>query len=355
MNKLTMYGLTEQFTQEARLYEDLALARVISQYQGMYKVATAMGERMAEVSGKFRYAVTDRAEYPAVGDFVMVDHESQASDIVRIHHILTRKSLLLRRAVGVSHQAQVIASNLDYLFIAMSLNENYNLNRLERYLTVGWDSGATPVIVLTKADLSNRVEEALGEVEAMSFYSDVIVTSSKEDNREKFHPYLTTGKTAAFIGSSGVGKTTLINMLLRDRRLETKAVGKEAKGRHTTTSRDSYPTIFGGVVIDTPGMRELGIDQADLATSFQDIDMLSKMCKFKDCSHTNEPGCAVQQAIQSGELDERRLDSYVKLKHEADYAGLTSKAIEQKKTERMFKDVGGMKQARKFAKQKRKQ
>lgn len=355
MNKLTMYGLTEQFTQEARLYEDLALARVISQYQGMYKVATAMGERMAEVSGKFRYAVTDRAEYPAVGDFVMVDHESQASDIVRIHHILTRKSLLLRRAVGVSHQAQVIASNLDYLFIAMSLNENYNLNRLERYLTVGWDSGATPVIVLTKADLSNRVEEALGEVEAMSFYSDVIVTSSKEDNREKFHPYLTTGKTAAFIGSSGVGKTTLINTLLRDRRLETKAVGKEAKGRHTTTSRDSYPTIFGGVVIDTPGMRELGIDQADLATSFQDIDMLSKMCKFKDCSHTNEPGCAVQQAIQSGELDERRLDSYVKLKHEADYAGLTSKAIEQKKTERMFKDVGGMKQARKFAKQKRKQ
>lgn len=355
MNKLTMYGLTEQFTQEARLYEDLALARVISQYQGMYKVATAMGERMAEVSGKFRYAVTDRAEYPAVGDFVMVDHESQASDIVRIHHILTRKSLLLRRAVGVSHQAQVIASNLDYLFIAMSLNENYNLNRLERYLTVGWDSGATPVIVLTKADLSNRVEEALGEVEAMSFYSDVIVTSSKEDNREKFHPYLTTGKTAAFIGSSGVGKTTLINMLLRDRRLETKTVGKEAKGRHTTTSRDSYPTIFGGVVIDTPGMRELGIDQADLATSFQDIDMLSKMCKFKDCSHTNEPGCAVQQAIQSGELDERRLDSYVKLKHEADYAGLTSKAIEQKKTERMFKDVGGMKQARKFAKQKRKQ
>jgi ribosome biogenesis GTPase len=355
MNRLTMYGLTEQFTQEAGLYEDLALARVISQYQGMYKVVTAMGERMAEVSGKFRYAVTDRAEYPAVGDFVMVDYESQASDIVRIHHILTRKSLLLRRAVGVSHQAQVIASNLDYLFITMSLNENYNLNRLERYLTVGWDSGATPVIVLTKADLSNRVEEAVGEVEAISFYSDVIVTSSEEDNREKFRPFLTIGKTGAFIGSSGVGKTTLINTLLRDRRLETKAVGKEAKGRHTTTSRDSYSTIFGGVVIDTPGMREIGIDQVTLVTSFQDIDTLSEMCKFKDCSHTNEPGCAVQQAIQSGELDERRLDSYVKLKHEADYAGLTSKAIEQKKTERMFKDVGGMKQARKFAKQKRKQ
>ncbi len=354
MNKLTMYGLTKPFTQEARLYEDLTLARVISQYQGMYKVITETGERMAEVSGKFSYAVTDRAEYPAVGDFVMVDHENQASDIVRIHHVLTRKSLLLRRAVGVSHQAQVIASNLDYLFITMSLNENYNLNRLEWYLAIGWDSGATPVIVLTKADLSDRVEATVREVETLSFYSDVIVTSSKEDSREKFRPYLTEGKTAAFIGSSGVGKTTLINTLVFGRQLETKAVGKEAKGRHTTTGRDSYPPIFGGVVIDTPGMRELGMEQVDLSTSFQDIDSLSEACKFNDCSHTNEPGCAVQQAIGLGQLDERRLDSYLKLKHEADYAGLSSKAIEQKKTERMFKDVGGMKNARKFAKQKQK-
>lgn len=314
MNKLTMYGLTEQFTQEACLYEDLTLARVISQYQGMYKVATEIGESMAEVSGKFRYDVTDRVEYPAVGDFVMVDRQGHALDIVKIHHVLTRKSLLLRRAVGVSHQAQVIASNLNYVFITMSLNENYNLNRLERYLAVGWDSGATPVIVLTKADLSNRVEEAVGEVEALSFYTDVIVTSSKEGNQEKFHPFLTEGKAAAFIGSSGVGKTTLINTLLLDRQLETKAVGKEAKGRHTTTGRDIYPTVFGGVVIDTPGMREIGIEQANLSTSFQDIAALSEACKFNDCSHTNEPGCAVRRAIELGKLDERRLDSYVKLK-----------------------------------------
>jgi ribosome biogenesis GTPase / thiamine phosphate phosphatase len=353
LNILNTYGVTDRFINESSNYEDLKLARVIAQYRGTYKVITEDGEQLAQISGKLRYETTELARFPAVGDFVMVSYQG-GEDTVIIHHILTRKSVFLRTAVGISEQAQVIAANIDIVFICMSLNDNYNLNRLERYLSIAWDSGSTPVIVLTKSDLCKGLEEVVQEVQRISFFSDVITTSMYEDNIAKFTPYFREGVTAAFIGSSGVGKSTLINQILGEKMLETKEIGKGDKGRHTTTGRELFPCPLGGVVIDTPGMRELGVQSADLSKSFADMEELSQQCKFNDCTHTNEPGCAVQKALAEGLIDERRLDSYFKLKHEASYEGLNSKEIEKQKLERMFKEVGGMKNARKFAKEKNK-
>jgi ribosome biogenesis GTPase len=349
---LKSYGLTDRYINESSIYEGLRLARVIAQYKGLYKIITDNGERKAQISGKLRHETTELSKFPAVGDFVMVSYE-KTEDTAVIHHILTRKSVFLRTAVGIKDQAQVVASNVDSVFICMSLNSNYNLNRLERYLSIAWDSGATPVIVLTKSDLCENLIQVIQEVEQVSFYSDIITTSMFENNIDKFKPYLKEGITAAFIGSSGVGKSTLINQMLEKSILETKETGKDDKGRHTTTGREMFPTILGGVVIDTPGMRELGVQSADLSKSFADIERLAQHCKFNDCSHTNEPGCAIQNALSEGRIDQRRLNSYIKLKNEASYEGLNSKQIESQKLERMFKEVGGMKNARKFAKKRK--
>lgn len=352
MKLLKSYGLTDRYINESSIYEGLRLARVIAQYKGLYKIITDNGERKAQISGKLRHETTELSKFPAVGDFVMVSYE-KTEDTAVIHHILTRKSVFLRTAVGIKDQAQVVASNVDSIFICMSLNSNYNLNRLERYLSIAWDSGATPVIVLTKSDLCENLTQVIQEVEQVSFYSDIITTSMFENNIDKFKPYLKEGITAAFIGSSGVGKSTLINQMLEKSILETKETGKDDKGRHTTTGREMFPTILGGVVIDTPGMRELGVQSADLSKSFADIERLAQHCKFNDCSHTNEPGCAIQNALSEGRIDQRRLNSYIKLKNEASYEGLNSKQIESQKLERMFKEVGGMKNARKFAKKRK--
>lgn len=352
MKLLKSYGLTDRYINESSIYEGLRLARVIAQYKGSYKIITDNGEQKAQISGKLRHETTELSKFPAVGDFVMVSYE-KTEDTAVIHHILTRKSVFLRTAVGIKDQTQVVASNVDSVFICMSLNSNYNLNRLERYLSIAWDSGAMPVIVLTKSDLCENLTQVIQEVEQVSFYSDIITTSMFENNIDKFKPYLKEGITAAFIGSSGVGKSTLINQMLEKSILETKETGKDDKGRHTTTGREMFPTILGGVVIDTPGMRELGVQSADLSKSFADIERLAQHCKFNDCSHTNEPGCAIQNALSEGRIDQRRLNSYIKLKNEASYEGLNSKQIESQKLERMFKEVGGMKNARKFAKKRK--
>lgn len=355
MNDLEKYGLTDRFKNEAILYPQFSLARVIAQYRGLYRIITEKGEKLAEISGKLRYATEDLAKYPTVGDFVMVStKETQGNSI--IHHILTRKSIFLRTAVGVSGQVQSVAANIDIVFICMSLNNNFNLNRLERYLSVAWDSGATPVILLTKADLCVDLSKSVLEVERISAFADIVPLSIfDEDIAEKLGHYLTNGTTSAFIGSSGVGKSTLINMLLGGDTLTTKEIGKDDKGRHTTTGRQMFPSPFGGVLIDTPGMRELGAESADLSKTFNDIEELVSGCKFANCTHTNEPGCLILRALADGTLDQRRLTSYLKLKTEAGYDGLSAKEIEVKKLERMFKDVGGMKNIRKFAKEKRKQ
>lgn len=353
MDNLKKYGVKDFYIEESNNYNNLKLARVIAQYKGIYKIATDEDERMAEISGKFRYEVENITEFPAVGDFVMVSFEKDDERAI-IHNVLRRKSIFSRTAVGISEQNQVVATNVDILFICMSLNENYNLNRLERYLVIAWDSGAIPVIVLTKGDLCEDSFLYIQEIEKVSAFSDVIVTNFNENNREKFLPYLKKGVTTAFIGSSGVGKSTLINEILGKVVAETQEIGKRDKGRHTTTGREMYPRDFGSVIIDTPGMREIGVLNIDVSKGFSDIEDLIGKCKFSNCSHTNEVGCAMKEAISNGILDERRLESYFKLKRESSYEGLTSKQIEIKKLDNMFKEVGGMKKGRKFIKDKAK-
>lgn len=342
------YGLSDRYRQEATLYPEYSLARIIAQHRGMYRIASQSGDKIAEISGRLRHEIRELAEYPACGDYVMITEDSEPAII---HKVLTRKSLFVRKAVGVNGQAQSVAANVDVVFLCMSLNRNYSLNRMERYLSIAWDSGAKPVVVLTKADLCDDIDERISEIELISCYSDVIAVSMFDDDiQSKFRKYFENNRTCAFIGSSGVGKSTLINSILGAEELDTAEIGKGDKGRHTTTGREMYPCPLGGAVIDTPGMREMGANSADLSKSFADIEQLACGCRFSDCTHSGEPGCAVQAAIERGEIDERRLESYRKLEIESGYEGLSSRELEARKLERMFKDVGGIKNAKKIAK-----
>ncbi len=352
MNKLEQYGVTDNFLEQAEQFDNnLKLARVIAQYKGLYKIITEEKETLATISGKLRFETEELAKYPAVGDFVMVSNENDERAI--IHNILERESIFARTAVGVKQQAQIIATNINTVFICMSLNNNYNLSRLERYMSIAWDSGATPVVVLTKSDLCDDLVEKLQEVESVAF-CDILLTSMYDNDIEQFEKYISKQTTVAFIGSSGVGKSTLINKLLSEDKIETKEISKGDKGRHTTTGREMFKCSFGGVLIDTPGMREIGVQTVDLSKSFEDIEELTKQCKFNDCTHTNEPKCAVLEAVENGSVDSRRLQNYFKLQNESSYEGLNSKQIEEKKFERMFKEVGGMKNVRRVLKEKNK-
>lgn len=327
--------------------------RIVSQYKDLYKVSINNDEIIAEVSGKYRFTANNPSSYPAVGDYVMIDRENDDGGNGIITQLCPRKTLLSRKAAGDEKLTQVIAANIDYIFICMSLNNDFNLRRLERYVTIAWDSGATPVVVLTKSDLCDDLTEKLLQVESVASGIDILVTSA--DNPKDYlqvDQYLTSGKTGAFIGSSGVGKSTLINKLLGEDFIKTNGLRNDDKGRHTTTRRELFKLPQGGIVIDTPGMRELGLDHVDLSKSFEDIEELAKECRFNDCSHKNEPGCAIKKGIEDGLISAERFESFLKLKKEADYEGLNSKEIEKKKIEVMFADFGGIKNARDFVKKK---
>jgi len=355
LNQINMQklGFSKQFAAEAAAYSGLEVGRVFSQSRHLYQVMCETGAVTAEVSGRFRFEAKALSDFPAVGDFVMLDRPQNGHAI--IHHVLRRKSAFIRKAAGTANDEQVVASNIDTVFICMSLNKDFNLRRMERYLAIAWDSGAMPVVVLTKADLCADVQQRLEEVSTVAVGADVLVTSSlSEDGYRQVMAYVKEGQTIALIGSSGVGKSTLINCLRGDQQQVTSGLRNDDKGKHTTTRRELLVLKNGAMVIDTPGMRELALESADLARTFADIDELAEQCRFRDCTHRSEPGCAVQKAIAEGRLSAQRLSSYQKLKKEAKYEGLNSRQIETTKLNEMFADVGGMKKARKFAKQKNK-
>lgn len=357
MNKTDLYniGLTERFKQEATMYEGLYLARVSVQHKDKYKIITEEGEALAEVSGKFKYEALGTESFPAVGDWVMVDRLNDTKGNAIIHNVLRRKSAFERKVAGNRRDIQIVAANIDTVFICMALNNDFNIRRLERYISIAWDSMAAPVVILTKADLCDNVLERKLEVEAVAIGIDIIVTSSMSgEGYEAITSYIGKDKTVAFIGSSGVGKSTLINKLMGEEILETGGLRNDDKGRHTTTFRQLLVLPQGGVVIDTPGMRELQLVSADVDKSFVDIDELAGYCKFSDCKHESEPGCAVRKAIENGELDEDRLESYKKINKELKYQDLNSRTLEKQKINNMFGSKSQMKNARKAVKEKNK-
>lgn len=338
-NNMSLWGLRGRFETLAGEYPELSAGRVISQEKGIYRIICAAGEQNAAVSGKFRYAAATVSDFPAVGDFIMLTPGENGGQAV-IHAILSRKSAFTRMAAGTAQNEQIVAANVDIVFICMSLNNDFNLRRLERYLAVAWDSGASPVIVMTKADLCADLAEKCAAVEAVAAGIDILVTSSLEDDGvNAVLPYIEDGRTIAFIGSSGVGKSTLINRLIGEERLVTNGLRNDDKGRHTTTHRELILLPGGGMVIDTPGMRELGMwDSAEgVEKTFSDIEELASRCRFSDCKHYSEPGCAIRAAIENGELDKARLESYRKLKTENSYAENSESYLANK--EKKFKEI----------------
>lgn len=313
-------------------------ARVIAQEKGLYKITDGTAERKAEVSGKYRYEAGTVSDYPAVGDYVTAGWPEDGSNAV-ITGLFPRKSCFMRKAAGPGKQEQVVAANIDTVFLCMSLNNNFNLRRLERYLAVSYDSGAVPVVVLTKADLCEDTEEKARQVMATAPGVDVAVISSANGDYGDVLKYIVPGKTIAFLGSSGVGKSTLINQLIGEEVLETKAIGNDDKGRHTTTRRQLFKLANGAYVIDTPGMRELGMwdNGSGIETAFAEIEELAAKCRFSDCSHRSEPGCAIRKALEDGTLDESRWEAYLRLKIENEIAANGSQYMESRRAK--FKEI----------------
>ena len=322
----------------AAQYPERTVGRITLQEKGMYRIRTIMGEHNALVSGKFQFNAQSVSDYPAIGDYVMAD--CAHPDTAVIHQVLPRKSLFARKAAGTTKTEQVVAANVDTVFLCMSLNNDFNLRRLERYLAVAWESGADPVVELTKTDLCEDLSRKQLEVEGISIGVTILTTSAMElDGYRQITPYITEGRTVAFVGSSGVGKSTLINRLMGEERLATDGLRNDDKGHHTTTHRELLFLPNGAMVIDTPGMRELGMWDAasGVEQTFADIEELAARCRFRNCSHTNEPGCAVRDAIRCGELDSGRWQSYQKLKNENAYAADSESYLAAK--EKKFKEV----------------
>jgi ribosome biogenesis GTPase len=303
---------------------DLVPARVISESRGSFQVYSQYGELTARISGKMRYCAEQECQYPSVGDWVVVKPLVDEKKSI-IQAVLPRKSQFSRKVAGERTEEQVVAANIDSVFIVSSLDggRNFNLRRIERYLTLAWSSGATPVIVLNKVDLCSDVDSFVQRIEHIAPGIAIHPVSAKERiGLEGLKTYLPRGSTVAFLGSSGVGKSALINSLLGVEKQGTGKVRQDDRmGRHTTTKRELILLPSGGIMIDTPGMREIQMwaGEDDLQGTFQDIEMLAKQCRFSDCSHNAEAGCAVREAIARGDLDPARLESYQKLQKELIY------------------------------------
>ncbi len=332
--------------------EDFEPARVLAEHRSGYRVRTATAEYSARICGRLRHEAGDQADLPVVGDWVVV--RSPVEDEATIHRVLPRKSSFSRKEAGKRTVEQVVAANVDTVWIVSSLDGDYSLRRIERYLTLAWESRANPVVVLTKSDLCEDAKRLKHQVETRSIGTPVHITSSlTQKGLSELKPYLNHHATVALLGSSGVGKSTLINNLAGCDVQQTQAVRDDGKGRHTTIHRQLIQLPGGGLIIDTPGMRELQLwdGQRGLADTFADIEELAVGCRFSDCQHSGEPGCAVQNAIERGELEQDRLDSFQKLQRELAYLERKQDVLAQQSEKRKYKSI--MKSLRHHPKYKR--
>lgn len=313
--------------------------RVLSEERGLFSIATAFGEQPGSASGRRRHdtELDPTAAWPAVGDWVALDPmpagatNGAALDQHRlIQRVLPRRTAVIRRSPGDRRlPSQVLATNVDVVFVVTSMNAEFNLRRLERYLAVAWESGATPVVLLSKSDLADDAGGFVTAAMSIAPGVDVIPVSSVTlEGIEEVRRHLGPGRTVVFTGSSGVGKSSVVNALAGRQLLDTGGIREDdARGRHTTTRRQLV-RLADGLLIDTPGLRELGVmDAQGVATAFDDVERAATGCRFSDCQHESEPGCAVRAAIQSGALEPGRLDAYRKLQREAHRAVMATDAL----------------------------
>lgn len=321
--ELSSFGWNEGFERHWREsgFSELHPGRIVGEQKELYQVQAGPAIVVqGRVRGRLMHEARGRADFPAVGDWVLF-RPTGDPDRVQIETILPRQGRVERKQVGASADSQIIAANVDVLFIATSMNGDLNAKRLDRYLALAWDSGARPVLVLTKADLSSEPEAVVAQVESRFPGVEVrAVSRMLPQSIRSLAEVLDFGKTGALVGSSGVGKSSILNALLRREILATAEVREDdGKGRHTTTSRFLFRAPFGGLLIDTPGMRELPlmVEEDDLRSMHGAIEDLVLSCRFTDCGHGGEPGCAIREALESGDLDPEVWDSHLKLLREA--------------------------------------
>jgi ribosome biogenesis GTPase / thiamine phosphate phosphatase len=342
--KLKMFGWDDFFDNHFSLFiqQGLIPGRVIAEHKNTYKVIGQFAEVSAQISGRMRHDALGRSDLPAVGDWVAVVLHENAQGAT-IHSVLPRKTKFSRKVAGRVQDEQIVAANIDTVFIVTALNREFNLRRIERYLTLTLESGAQPVIILSKADLCEDPGEYVAQLENIALaYSIHTLSSFTGSGVDELLPYLKCGQTVALLGSSGAGKSTLLNQLAGCSLQRTNSVREDdQRGRHTTTSRQLFVLPQGGMIIDTPGMRELQLWAADtgFAEHFADIGHLATHCRYGDCTHRDEPGCAVKEALQDNVLEQQRYDNYLKMQKELAYLSRRENKQEELAEKRRWKNI----------------
>lgn len=340
---LTELGLTPEMRDyiSKNLPEGTHIARVIREHRERYAVSDGENEYDAEITGNMRYSAVSRKDFPAVGDWVTIT--PYGPDQAIINMILPRKSVLARQAVGKPGEIQIISANIDYAFIVQAISNNFNINRLERYLTICYTAAIEPLLVLSKIDLVSpeETEEAVRALEKRDRQvRHILLSNLTREGVDRVISIMETGRTYCVIGSSGVGKSTLINTLLEREALRTGAISSSTnKGRHVTEHRELFVLGNGSIIIDTPGMKELGLtdDSSGLSTTFREIADVAAECRYPDCRHVNETGCAVVEAVEKGDIDRDSYENYLKMLKEQER--FTTTVAEKRRKEKHFGKV----------------